>query len=190
MTLNVTTGIDPEIDRFVIWRPSTSQFTNMNATWPRTDGGALVGANPDFQYFKKIAGSPPDVDHRFTLTTTFGKVPTTPIPAEGLPVGTYEAVYDLVKLPVEDLKAQVETQFQVELQKQFPQTSNPSVLLEAADAVARKVAGAVLTSSQQEKLDTIVGVGDVVAVLRSRQNELNAAIDAGEDYDITTGWSA
>lgn len=188
MALNTTTGIDPAVDRFVIWRVSTSQFTNMNATWPRTDGAAIVGGNPDFQYFKKVTSTPPDVDHRFTLETEYGKVPTTPAPAEGLPVGTYEAIYNLVKLPVEDLKAQVETEFQHQLQLQFPQTSNPAVLIEAADALARKDAGAVLTEEQQAKIDAILGVGDVLAQLRARQSELNAAIDADQDYDITTGW--
>jgi hypothetical protein len=188
MALNETTGIDPVTDRFVIWRVSTSQFTNMNATWPRTDGGAIVGANPDFQYFKKVAGTSPDYDHRYTLTTEFGKVLTTPAPAEGLPVGTYEATYTLVKLPVEDLKLQVENEFQHQLTLQFPQTNNPAVLIEAADALARKDSGAVLTEAQQAKIDAIVGVGDVLAMLRSRQAALNAAIDADEDYDITIGW--
>jgi hypothetical protein len=188
MTLNVITGIDPDVDRFVIWRPSTSQFTNMDATWPRTDGDPLVGANPDFRYYKKVAAEAPDVDHRFTLTTTYSKTDATPTPAEGLPVGTYSAVYDLVKLPNEDLKAQVETEFQRQLQLQFPQTSNPAVLIEAADALARKDAGAVLTADQQLKIDTIVVTGDVVARLRARQAELNVAIDNDKDYDITTGW--
>ena len=188
MALNTETGIDPVVDRFVIWRVSTSQFTNMNGTWPRTDGGAIVGGNPDFQYFKKVTSTPPDYDHRFTLETEFGKVLTTPTPAEGYPVGIYSAVYDLVKLPVEDLKAQVETEFQRQLQLQFPQTNNPAVLIEAADALARKDAGAVLTTDQQLKIDAIVMTGDVVAMLRARQAELNAAIDNDEDYDITTGW--
>lgn len=188
MTLNVATGIDPEVDRFVIWRVSTSQFTNMNAVWPRTDGEQIVGANPDFQYFKKAAGTPPDYDHRYTLTTEFGKVPITPTPADGLPFGTYEAVYTLVKLPVEDLKIQVENEFQHQLTLQFPQTNNPAVLIEAADALARKDSGAVLTDDQQAKIDAILGVGDVLSQLRSRQAALNAAIDADEDYDITTGW--
>lgn len=188
MTLNVTTGIDSEVDRFVIWRVSTSQFTNMNAVWPRTDGGQIVGANPDFQYFKKVPGTPPDIDHRYTLTTEFGKVPITPTPADGLPVGTYEAVYTLVKLPVEDLKIQVENEFQHQLTLQFPQTNNPAVLIEAADALARKDSAAVLTEDQQAKIDAILGVGDVLSQLRARQAALNAAIDADEDYDITIGW--
>ena len=181
MALNPATGIDPEVDRFVIYRASTGQFTNMNATWPRVDGGLLVGANPDFRYYKKVVADAPDVDHRFTLTTTSGKTDATPVPADGLPVGTYSAVYELVKRPVEDLKAQVETEFQRQLQLQFPQTNNPAVLIEAADALARKDAGAVLTENQQQKIDAIVMTGDALAILRARQTELNAAIDADED---------
>lgn len=190
MTLNTETGIDPVVDRFVIWQVSTSQFTNMNATWPRTDGGAIVGGNTDFQYFKKVTSTPPDYDHRFTLETEFGKVLATPSPSEGLPVGTYEAAYTLNKLPSADLKLQVENEFQHQLQLQFPQTNNPAVLIEAADALARKDSGAVLTDEQQAKIDAILGVGDVLSQLRSRQAELNASIDADEDYDITTGWVA
>ena len=41
MALNTETGIDPVVDRFVIWKVSTSQFINMNATWIRFDGGAV-----------------------------------------------------------------------------------------------------------------------------------------------------
>jgi len=188
MALNETTGIDPSVDRFEIWKPSTSQFINMNATWPRFDGGPLSPPPADQQYFKKVAGTPPDYDHRYTLTTEFGRVPITPTPADGLPQGTYEATYTLVKLPIEDLKLQVETEFQHQLQLQFPQTNNPAVLIEAADALARKDSGAVLTAAQQAKIGAIVGVGDVLAMLRARQTALNAAIDADEDYDITIGW--
>lgn len=188
MTLNAITGIDPEVDRFVVFQVSTSQYINMNAQWIRFDGGPIDPPNPDREYYKKVTGDPPPVDHRFTLTTTYGKVPASPTAQPGHPTGTWEPIYELVKLPVEDLKAQVETEFQRQLQLQFPQTSNPAVLIEAADALARKDAGAVLTADQQLKIDAIVMTGDVVAMLRARQAELNAAIDADEDYDITTGW--
>ena len=97
--------------------------------------------------------------------------------------------YTPTKLSTSDLKAQIETEFQHQLQLQFPQTSNPSVLIEAADVIARKQGGAVLTEAQQVKLDQIIGVGDVVARLRVRQAELNQAVDEDKDYDITTGWT-
>jgi len=188
MALNPTTGIEAVVDRFVIWRVSTSQFTNMNATWPRTDGGAIVGGNPDFQYLKKVASTPPDYDHRFTLETEYVKVLTTPTPAEGLPVGTYEAVYNLVKLPVEDLKRQVLDEFNKQFAMRFPQANSTAELAEVADALARRDAGLSLTESQQAILDAMLGVGDFLSQLRARQTELNAAIDADEDYDITAGW--
>lgn len=190
MALNETTGIDPVVDRFVIWRVSTSQFTNMNATWPRTDGGALVGANPDYQYFKKVAGTPPDYDHRYTLEAAFGKVLTTPTPAEGLPLGTWEPTYTLTKLSIEDLKAQVETEFQRQVSIAIPATAVPSQLAATLDAVVRKQDGAVLTDKQQGKRDQAKSIGDQLTVLEARRDALLAAIDANEDYDLTIGWSA
>lgn len=189
MALNPTTGIDPVVDRFVIWRVSTAQFTNMNATWPRTDGGEIVGANPDFQYFKKTTGTPPDADHRFTMTTEYGKVPITPTPAAGLPQGTYEAQYTLTKLPVADLKAQVDTEFQKQVREQFPAVEDPSRLLLAAGALARKQDGATLTADQEAIIDAVKVNEDSIKQIEARRQALYAAIDADQDYDITDGWA-
>lgn len=185
MAVNPTTGIDPEVDRFVIWRPSTSQYTNMNATWPRTDGGQLVGANPDFEYYKKVVPSPPDIDHRYTLTTTYSRVATTPTPDVGLPQGTYEASFQTNLLPLEDLIAQIETEFQRQVRLQFPDTENPSTLIMAAKAIAKKQSGAQLTADEQALLDTVAATGDKVTQLAERRQELIDAATASEDYDIT-----
>lgn len=185
MTLNATTGIDYDVDRFVIWRVSTSQYTNMNALWPRVDGGEVVGANPDFQYFKKVAGTPPDPDHRFVMTTAFNTVPIDPAPAAGLPQGTYEPTFTLTKLPLADLLAQIETAFQQQVRIQFPDTENPSTLVLAAKAIAKKQAGAALTQAEVDLLATVTATGDKVTRLLARKLELDAAATADADYDLT-----
>lgn len=189
MAVNATTGIDPEVDRFAIYRESTSEYLNMNAKWPRVDGGPIEGGNPDYKYYKRVSAERPDVDHRYTVATTWGKVEADPTPAEGHPSGTYEEQHTATKLPAEDLKLQVETEFQRQLQVLFPTSNDPSVLIEAADAITRKQNGAALTTAQQAVLDTVTSVGDAVAQLRARQAELNDAIDDDEDYDLTTGWT-
>lgn len=186
--INPTTGIDAAVDRFVIFRVSTNQITNMNATWPRTDGGPLVGANPDFRYFKKVNSTPPDIDHRYTLTTTTGMVNATPAAAEGHPYGNYETIYEPVKLPVADLKRQVLDETKRQFSMRFPQADSIMELSEVADALSRRDAGLSLTTAQQAILGNMLGVGDFVSQLRARQAALNAAIDADEDYDITAGW--
>lgn len=183
--INETTGIDPITDRFVIWRESTQQYTNMNATWPRTDGGQINGANPDFQYFKKVDGDQPDTDHRFTVSSVFGRVPADPVPEVGLPQGTYEPVYTLTKLPLADLLAQIETAFQQQVRVQFPDTDNPSTLILAAKAIAKKQAGATLTTEENAILSSVTSVGDAVAQLATRRQELIDAATADEDYDLT-----
>lgn len=199
MALNPTTGIDYDTDRFVIKRVSTGQIINLNALWPRIDGAAVSGANPDLAYYKKVAGTPPDADHRFRVESVSSCVDFDPAlnPADGLPVGEYSPVYTLTPLDIEDLKLQIENQFQVELRKAFPSIEDPALLVEAADAITRKQNGVVLSTEQEERLTRILGLGTAVAQLRTRQAELIAAAEAfaadpeseAGIYDIEAGWS-
>jgi len=157
------------------------------------------GANPDLAYFKKVTVPRPDADHRFRVESVSAPVPFVPAvdPASGLPVGEFKATHTLYPLTVEDLKRQIETQFQLELRKQFPALEDPALLIAGADASIRKSNGSALTPEQDETLTRIQGLGDAVTQLRARQAELNAAAEAftadPEDpagiYDITEGWT-
>jgi hypothetical protein len=183
MSVNETTGIDPTVDRFVIWRVSTQSYTNMNATWPRIDGGPIQGANPDFEYYKKVDVPAPDVDHRFTLNSTFSRVETEPKPAVGMPMGTWQATYEIVKLSLSDLIAQIETAYQQQVRLQFPETENPSTIIDVGGIIIKQQAGAVLTETEQERLAGFVAIRDKIALLAVRRAELVAAATADEDYD-------
>jgi hypothetical protein len=55
-------------------------------------------------------------------------------------------------------------------------------------AIIRKGQNAALTPEQEATLTAVVGIEDAIRANRERQNELFAAIDADEDYDITQGW--
>jgi hypothetical protein len=189
MTLNATTGIDPEVDRFAIYRESTSEYINTNANWPRVDGGPIEGGNPDYKYYKRTTSERPDVDHRYTVATTWDKVETSPAPPEGHPAGEYLQSHVATKLPVEDLKLQVEAEFQRQQKLIYPDIDNPAVLLEGAGALIQKSNSAPLTTDEQAKLTLLTGVANGLKQLRARQAELNDAIDADEDYDITEGWT-
>jgi hypothetical protein len=190
MSANPETGIDVAVDRFAIWRVSTESYTNFNATWPRADGGQISGANPDFQYFKRVNLPAPDADHRFTVESVWGKVATDPAPAVGLPMGTYQPEYTLVRRPVDELKLQVDAEFQKQVRLTFPDSENPATIIEAAGVIARKQAGSPITEAQQALLDGFIGMEDVISYMRQRQVALYAAIDADEDYDLTIGWIA
>lgn len=185
MSTNPQTGINVATDRFVIFRVSTQQYTNMNATWPRTDGGPLVGANPDFEYYKKVDTPSPDIDHRFSRTTTFGRKAIEPKPDVGFPMGTWEATYDLVKLPLADLLAQIETEYQRQVRMQFPETENPSTIIDVGGILIKQQAGAVLTEAETATIAAFVGVRDKIAQLAQRKAELDSAATADEDYDLT-----
>jgi hypothetical protein len=147
MSVNEITVIDRDVDRFVVFLPGQSNSVNQNAQWPRLDGGPINGGftNGDL-YYKKVSVDPPQYDHRYSLNTTFGKVDTVPTPPPGYPVGTWQASYELVLRPLETLLDQIETAFQSEVRKQFPDTENPATLLLAAKALAKRQTGAVLTA--------------------------------------------
>jgi len=183
MAVNPTTGIDYEVDRFVIKILSSGQIINLNATWPRTDGGAIQGGNPDYQYFKKQNGDQPQIDHRYSLEETTAFTLTTPAPAEGLPVGAYGITYTPVKRPLETLLIQIETEFQRQVRIQFPDTENPATLLLAAKALAKRQTGAVLAADETASLDAVTSVGNAVDQLVARRQELIDAATADEDYD-------
>jgi hypothetical protein len=185
MAINSITGIDRDVDRFAIWRTSLNSFINLNAMWPVSDGGPIPGGNPDFRYYKRADGTPPDADHRFVTTSEWGRVEADPVPPVGHPSGTYEPIYTLTKLPLVDLLAQIETAFQQAVRTQFPDTDNPSTLILAAKALTKKQAGATLTTEENAILESVTSVGDAVAQLATRRQELIDAATADEDYDLT-----
>jgi hypothetical protein len=188
MSTNPTTGINSAVDRFAIFRVSTESYINMNAVWPRVDGGPLVGANPDLKYYKRVNSDAPDADHRFTVNATWGKVEADPVPPEGHPSGIYTQAFETVLRPAAELKLQVDAEFQRQVRLQFPDSENPATIIEAAGVIARKQAGSPITDAQQALLDGFIGMEDQISYMRARQVALYAAIDANEDYDLTIGW--
>ena len=149
-----------------------------------------MGANPDLKYYKRVNSEAPDADHRFTVNSSWGRVEADPVPPEGHPSGTYTQVFEIVRLPVADLKLQIDAEFQRQVRLQFPDSENPATIIEAAGVIARKQAGSPITEAQQALLDGFIGMEDQIACMRQRQIALYAAIDADEDYDITEGWVA
>lgn len=191
MAVNEVTGIDYEVDRFVVWSVSQQRLVNSGfAVWPRFDGGPLVGANPDLKYYKRVSAEAPDTDHRFTVNSSWERVDSDPAPPEGHPAGTYAQTFEIVRLPNEDLKLQVDAEFQRQVRIQFPDSENPATIIEAAGVIARKQAGTPITDAQQSLLDSFIGMEDKISFMRGRQLALYAAIDADQDYDITEGWVA
>jgi len=185
MALNTETGIDQAVDRFVIKLASTGAIINYNAQWPRLDGAAISGGNPDWKYYKRVANTPPDIDHRYELSTEDVFTDITPTPAEGLPVGTFGTVYTPVKLELNTLLAQIETAFQQQVRQQFPDTENPATLLLAAKALAKRQTGGVLTADEEASLSAVTVVGDKVDQLVARRQELMDAAEADQDYDLS-----
>jgi hypothetical protein len=158
---------------------------NHHALWPRLDGGPIEGGNTDWRYYKRVAIDPPDIDHRYENVPSEVFTLTTPAPAEGFPVGTFGTTYTPVKLPLNTLLAQIETAFQQQVRQQFPDTENPSTLLLAAKALAKRQTGAVLTVDEEASLNAIAAVGDAVDQLVAARKAFMDKAEADEDYDLT-----
>jgi hypothetical protein len=184
MALNTETGIDAAVDRFVVKTISTDQTINMNAVWPRA-GGEAAGINPDHAYYKKVAPEPPPIDHRFTLIAESGFTLLSPAPGPGLPVGTYGTVFTIVKRELPELLAQIETEYQRQVRLQFPETENPSTIVNVGGILIKQQSGAVLTEAETASLAAFVAVRDALVQLAVRRQELIDAATAEEDYDLT-----
>jgi hypothetical protein len=186
MAVNELTGIDRDVDRFVVFFPGQTNSNITNAMWPRLDGGPINGgfANGDL-YYKKVHIDPPQYDHRYSLKTSHGKVDTVPTPPPGYPVGTWQPSYELELRPLETQLAQIDTEFQAELQRRYPQVADLSTYILAADIITKKQNGGTLTSEEQSTLDAINTIGDDVRLMSQRRAEMKAAATAGEDYDIS-----
>jgi hypothetical protein len=184
MALNTETGIDAAVDRFVVKLLSTNQIINMNAVWPRSDGG-VAGINPDWLYFKKVDSESPPMDHRFYPVTTNTFTLTSPAPVAGLPVGTYGATTVATKRELPELLAQIETEYQRQVRLQFPETENPSTIVNVGGILIKQQSGAVLTETETTTLSAFVAVRDKIVLLAARRQELIDAATADEDYDLT-----
>lgn len=193
MAVNPNTGIDPEVDRFVVFNTAQQTRTSENAKWPRTDGEAVGGGTGVDKYYKKINTPAPTYDHRFYLVSEWGALTDyDPVveTSEGLPVGTTTLVHTVTKYDNETLKRQVDDEFQRQVRLQFSDVDNPARLVEAAGVLARKQAGGTLTTEQKALLDSFVGFEDAVRQMRARVTELYSAIENNETYLITEGWTA
>lgn len=185
MTVNTETGIDRDADRFVIKLASTGAIINYNAQWPRVDGGAFAGMNADHKYYKRVANDPPQIDHRYELQSEDVFTDLSPVPVEGLPVGTFGTVYTPVKLPLNTLLAQIQTAFTNEVAKQLPDIGDQAILRQAAKALAKRQADAVLSSEEEALLVNVVVAGDKVDLLAARRDQYMAAAENDQDYDLT-----
>jgi hypothetical protein len=186
MAVNELTGIDRDKDRFVVFLPGQENSTKTNEIWPRLDGGPVNGGFVNGEmYYKKVHIDPPPYDHRYSLVTTHGKVETEPTPPAGYPVGTWRPFYELELRPLETQLAHIDTEFQYELQRRYPQVADLSTYILAADIITKKQNGGVLTTEEQATLDAINVVGDGVRLMADRRAEMKAAATAGEDYDVT-----
>jgi hypothetical protein len=173
-----------DLATFNVNNKATYRPLHQNANWGRSDGAPISGMGERFMYFKKLPRQTVVIDHRYTKSTLPVMLLTDPAPPAGYPVGTYQEIEEAVLLPEADLKAQVDTAFQREIARRFPQVADPAVLIMGGGAIARKSDGATLTTDQTASVEAVKSLEDVIRQLDARRLEMYAAIEAEENYDI------
>ena len=190
MAANPITGVDVAVDRFTVVKISDGETINHNAIWPRPDGGPRTTNPPTTKYYKNVEPDPIDYDHRYSVTRGEPVAVDDPNAPFGHPDGVYVAEYTAVKRPNDELKLQVDAEFQRQVRLAFPDSENPATIIEAAGVIARKQAGTPISEAQQALLDSFIGMEDQISYMRTRQLALYANIDADEDYNLIVGWVA
>jgi hypothetical protein len=90
-----------------------------------------------------------------------------------------------VKRDLPELLAQIETEYQRQVRLQFPETENPSTIVNVGGILIKQQSGAVLTETETTTLSAFVAVRDKIVLLAVRRQELIDAATADQDYDIT-----
>jgi hypothetical protein len=94
-------------------------------------------------------------------------------------------VYAVVRRELNELLAQIESAYQEQVRLQFPETENPSTIIQVGGILIKQQSGAVLTASEVTMRDAFVAIKDKVQQLAERRAQLMASATANEDYDLT-----
>lgn len=173
--------VDVVNTRWAILQLSTQQIIARNKVWPRSDGGEIVGQDPDFVYLLQVSTVEPDYDSRlYQLIRT-----------EEADVEANELrwTWDTQKRPNEEriIAAENVEAEQVTL----------SVKLEREVVETRLILGAILShvvDQQQfppkvrQRVRKYIGKATKFWRNRDRLEAIIEQIKAGEDPDLDTGW--
>lgn len=177
----ITYPVDVENTRWAVLKISTGEIVSRRKKWPRADGGEIVGLDPDFAYLLHVDQTPPDYDSRlYALQGT----ETVDVPENAL-----RLEYAAIKRPLEDQISAAENEEAARL--------SALVKVEREVIETRLMVGAILAyivDNQQfpPKVRTMATAYKDKATRiwqnRDRLDQIIAAINAGEEPDLDSGW--
>jgi hypothetical protein len=177
----ITYPVDVANTRWAILYLPTGEIVARNRTWPRGDGEALVGADPDYVYLLQVGFTQPDYDGRiYTLQS---------VETINAAANTLTKAYATVKRPAAEIVEFAETEEAarltglVDIGRELVETR-----LMLAAVLSYIINGETPPAKVRAYAQAYIAKGVDLWANRNRLEQIITAINANTDFDIDGGW--
>lgn len=177
----ITYPVAPE-SRWSILQVSTSQIIARNVPWPRADGGAIEGLDPDFVYLLQSTDAKPDYDSRLYQLESTEQV--------DIEANTIRRTWGTTKRPLEDRLAAAENVEAEELSKHIKLEREVIETRLMVTALLNYIDGLQFPPKVKAMADAYKAKGTKLWKNRDRLKAIVTAIQADQDPDLESGWEA
>lgn len=176
--------VDVVNSRWAVLQVSTGQIVARDRTWPRGDGEAIQGQDPDYVYLRQLSTSPPDYDSRL-----FVLVGNEEVDADANEI---RRTWEARERDLAERTTAVDNEESFRFTNHFP---IERISLETAIVVGVLIQFAVDGQAIPPKWKTVINsyrdkVRDKLLPNRDRRNAIVAALTAGQSADLDAGWSS
>ena len=166
--------------RWSVLQISTGEVISRNKPWPRADGQAIEGLDPDYVYLLQIRDTPPDYDSRLL---TLESAETVDAPANEI-----RTTWTTPARPVADIKVNAANVETFENSRHYEQRERDKLMILGLGVLFRQVANQALTAREIALKDRVIAAALKLWKNDARLREIITAIDAGQTPDLDAGW--
>jgi len=162
----------------VLRRISTGEI--LRRAVPDDQVALVVGLDPDLEYLREVVLPRPAFDPRyFVLTQDEGKVGV-----------EWRTTYGTQKRPAAEIAAAVDNTERERTLDHVPQEDLVKLAVLGLAVIFRANSGLQLTPKERAIRDRLMGIGTKLWKNSDRAEALKAAVLAGQEPDLDTGWEA
>lgn len=172
--------VDTKNTRWAVLQLSTGEIVARNKPWPREDGEAIEGADPDYVYLLHVEAARPDYDSRL-----YSLQGTETVDADA---NELRKTWATVKRPVEEIKVAAENVEVQELQKHINLEREIIETRLMVAAILQFLDGLQLPPRIQNFADDYKAKGVKLWRNRDRLLAILADIEKGLEPDLDAGW--
>ena len=172
---NVTPGT-----KYVLFRISTGEVINNKTDYPRTDGGEIVGLDPDLVYLERISSVIPDFDSRYYILTKT----ETPNVDDGI----WNIAYGTQKRGQPEIEIAATNAEATSNETLVPREAQLKLIILGLGVLFRQLDAQTLTPKEVVIKDKVVAVATNVWQNDANLKNKITAIAAGNEPDLDDGW--